>query len=191
MIHSPLKVGFDLDGVILYNPARLARPLITGFKKLIFKPQKTTFTIPHTPLQKSIWTLLHKSSFFVASGFEQVPQLVQTHQIEAYLVTARFDFLKPDLDRWLKKIDADHLFKTVYFNQKNEQPHLYKRRILRQLQLDYFIEDNWDIVKNLSVDPALQHTKIFWIYNLLDRRIPYPYKYPVLNSAIHALPLKS
>ena len=30
---KPLKVGFDLDGVLLYNPARLIRPLMTALKK--------------------------------------------------------------------------------------------------------------------------------------------------------------
>ncbi|OGV96812.1 hypothetical protein A2W24_03170 [Microgenomates group bacterium RBG_16_45_19] len=180
------KVGFDLDGVILYNPARLARPLITGYKRLILNKPLTAFTIPHTPLQRFIWTLLHKSSFFIAPGFNELKTLVRQGRLEAYLVTARFDFLKSDLDRWLEKIEADKIFKAVYFNQKNEQPHLYKLKIIKQLQLDYFVEDNWDIVKNLAVAPHL-NTKIFWIYNLFDRRLAYPYKYPTLRRALAAL----
>lgn len=188
MSNKILKVGFDLDGVILYNPVRVGRPLITGFKRIILRKPKTTFTIPHTPLQKTIWTWLHKTSFFVAPGFDDLKSLVKQGKIEAYLITARFDFLKPDLDRWLQKIEADKIFKAVYFNQENEQPHLYKRRIIKKLDLDYFIEDNWDIVKNLAVDETLK-TKIYWIFNIFDRRIPYPYKYPVLQQAIKALKL--
>lgn len=184
MKHTPVKIGFDLDGVILYNPVRIGRPLVTGFKRLILKKTKTNFTIPHTPLQKKVWTLLHKTSFIVAPGFTDLKQLVAEEKIEAYLITARFDFLKPDLDRWLQKINADQIFKAVYFNQKNEQPHLYKQKTIKKLNLDYFIEDNWDIVKNLAVDPTLKQTKIYWIYNLFDRRIPYPLKFPTLKQAL-------
>lgn len=180
---KPIKVGVDLDGVILYNPIRIGRPLVTGFKKYILQKKKTTFTIPQTPLQKFIWKLLHKTSFFVAPGFTDLQRMVKNNQIEAYLITARFDFLKPDLDQWLTKINANKIFKEIYYNQKNEQPHLYKLRIIKSLNLDYFIEDNWDIVKNLVVAKGLK-TKIIWIYNLFDRRIPYPHKHPVLLKAL-------
>lgn len=185
-IKKPLRVGFDLDGVLLYNPVRIGRPLVTGFKRLILKKPKTNFTIPHTHLQKAIWTLLHKTSFIVAPGFSELKHKVQSGEIEAYLITARFDFLKPDLDKWLTRIQADKYFKKVYYNQHNEQPHAFKLRVLNSLKLDYFIEDNWDIVNNLAVQPGL-NTKIFWIYNLFDRRIPYPYKYPILKKALEAL----
>ena len=183
---SPPRVGFDLDGVILYNPIRLGRPLVTGFKRFILKKPITHFTIPHTPTQKFIWSLLHKTSFFIAPGFNELRESVARGDFEAYLITARFDFLKPDLDRWLDRIDAPHLFKQVYYNQKNEQPHLYKQKIISSLNLDYYVEDNWDIVKNLAIKPGLT-TKIFWIYNIFDRRIPYSLKAPTLKKAIELI----
>ena len=54
--------------------------------------------------------------------------------------------------------------------------------MIKDLDLDVFVEDNWGIVEYLS--PKFRRTKIAWIYNLLDRTIPYPYKFPSLKKTI-------
>ena len=68
-VHRPLRVGFDLDGVILYNPARLIRPVITGFKHRFLHRQKTKFYVPRKPLEQWLFRLFHKSSIFISPGY--------------------------------------------------------------------------------------------------------------------------
>jgi hypothetical protein len=100
------------------------------------------------------------------------------------MISARYESLKTDFDSWVKKIDPDHLFAGYFYNNQNDQPHLYKEKIIKKLGLDIFVEDNWDIVKYLKTG---MRTKIFWIYNLLDRQITYPDKFPSLRAVMDKL----
>ena len=73
------------------------------------------------------------------------------------------------------------LFKSININENCEQPHEYKLRLANELNLDYYIEDNLDIVVYLK---DRVKAKVFWIYNLMDRRHPYPDKFPCLEEAL-------
>ena len=184
-ISRPLRVGFDLDGVILYNPARIIRPIVTGVKRLIMKKRKTSFYIPNTPFEKFIWYLLHKSSLFVSPGYSEIKKLVKNNSIEAYLITSRYSFLKKDFESWKKKLSAETVFVQCFMNEHNEQPHKFKEKMVQSLKLDVFIEDNWDIVEHLS--KKCPDTRILWIYNIFDRGVTYPYRFNLLNKAVKAL----
>ncbi len=192
----PLRVGFDLDGVLLYNPARIIRPIVAIFKNIFVKKKRHTFIIPKSPLQQKVWSLLHLSSMFIAPGFQDVKKLIEEGKIEAYIITARYSFLKDDFVKWQKKMNAQKYFKACYSNENDEQPHLFKERMIKELDLDLFIEDNWDIVshlhnnmslKNGETDPTKLKPKIFWIYNIMDRNIEHPFKYPYLKKAVKEL----
>lgn len=183
------RVGFDLDGVILYNPARIIRPFIATFKRLVLKKKKIKFYVPQGRQEQQLFRLFHKSSIFIAPGLNDVRHLVNENKIEAYLITARFDFLKADTQAWLSRIKADTIFKNWYWNANNEQPHLFKTRKCQELKLDVFIEDNWDIVNySASLRQKKQlKTTLYWIYNLFDRQLDYPYKFPYLKKAVEYL----
>ena len=72
-----LKVGFDLDGVLLYNPARIVRPIIAFMKKkkVIIHRDQLEFYVPEPGLGQFFWELLHKSSMWLAPGFEQIEEV--------------------------------------------------------------------------------------------------------------------
>jgi len=184
MKKQPLRVGFDLDGVLLYNPARIVRPLIIFFKRLFLKKEINRFHYPKTRIQKFFWFFLHKSSIFIAPGLNDIKKLVKEKKISAYIITARYEFLKDDFYHWLDKIEAKKYFTGYYFNNNNEQPHIFKARKIKELRLDLFIEDNWDIVNYLS---KKTDTKIYWIYNLLDRNIKYKFKYSSLQQVVSTI----
>ena len=103
-------------------------------------------------------------------------------QIEPYIITARFDFLKDDFHTWIRRGKIDKYFKAWYHNAKNEQPHLFKERMIRELDLDVFIEDNLDIVNHLH--KMFPKKEIIWVYNLLDRQVEYENRSPHLKHAI-------
>lgn len=179
----PLKVGFDLDGVILYNPIRIVRPIFSVFRKLFLHKKKSAFYIPKTRLEKLLWLLVHKSSLFVAPGVEDLQQLIKQGKVEAYIITGRYDSLKTDFEKWMERIEAKKYFKQYLHNSKEEQPFQFKKRMIKKFNLDIFVEDNWDIIQLLNHDPKMK-TKIFWIHNALDQTIPYPYKFPSLKKAV-------
>ncbi len=202
-----IKVGFDLDGVILYNPFRIFRRFIVKIANHKKSDKKLEFFIPKNKKEKFIWNLFHKSSLFLAKGFERIKVLKQQKLIEPYIVTARYKHLQKDLDKWLLKMDASSIFKGVYFNEKNEQPNIFKQKIIKQLDLSVYIEDNFDIVNFLVLDfykkqslvslkqkdcdlkkieKIYKNNKLLfiWIYNIVDRNIDFCPKVPDLNKSL-------
>jgi len=186
-----LKVGFDLDGVLLYNPARIVRPIISSMKKkkVILHRDQLEFYVPEPGIGQFFWELLHKSSMWLAPGFEQIADLKKQKLIEPYLITGRFGHLQEDYLKWKEKMRANQLFKKSFMNDLNEQPHLFKERLIKELGLDVFIEDNWDIVQYLDQQfnqskNKKESVKIIWLTNILDFKINYPFKADSLKKAI-------
>lgn len=182
-----LRVGFDLDGVLLYNPARIARPFIVFIKKIFLKKEVNKFHYPETKIQKLIWLMFHKVVFGPALGYEDLKQLLKTKKIKAYIITGRNESLKNDFNQWIKKLNAKKYFSGCYFNDKNEQPFLFKEKMIKKLKLNLYIEDNWDIVNYLNRQSfsKSQQLEIFWIYNILDLTKKFPNKFPNLISVIN------
>lgn len=185
MTKKKIIVGLDFDGVVAYNPARLARLPISFVKRHVFGIERVNFFVPHTALERSLWVLAHETSMFPSYGATTLRRLVKDGTIEAHLVTARFAFLERHLERFLTIWGMHDVFKTITLNTNEEQPHLYKERMIKAGKFDHFIEDNWDIVSHISAKQT--KTKIHWIYNILDRNRPYAYKYPYLERALRAV----
>ena len=137
------------------------------------------------------WEILHESSIFPAKGVDLLKKLVNDEKIEAHLVTARYSFLDDHLYNWLDKYNLRTIFKTITLNNEDEQPHLFKEKIIKKYKLDIFIEDNFDIVKYLAQNSKLKTQnstlRIFWIYNILDRWNNFPNKFPYLEKALEEI----
>ncbi len=194
MKQKTLKVGFDLDGVLLYNPARIVRPIVTFMKKkkVIINREQLEFYVPKPGFEQFFWKLLHESSMWLAPGFKQIAQLKKAKIIEPYLITGRFGHLQKSYEKWRKKMNADQLFVQSYMNSSDEQPHLFKERLIKELKLDYFVEDNWDIVQYLDqqLGRASQRKKpvtIIWLSNILDFPVDYHAKVKNLQEALTIL----
>lgn len=173
-----IRIGFDLDGVILYNPSRVFRSLISRSKKVHLFPRKELdFYHPDSDFERQLWNLVHKSSFKLAGGFSELEKLVLDHkdQIEIYVVSARFACLKDNSKKWEKILNRKKIFKKIYFNCSDEQPHYFKTRMIKELGLDYFVEDNWDVAYYLHQNQ--KQAEVWWLSNFLDRLIDYPYKF--------------
>jgi hypothetical protein len=182
MAKKVIKIGLDFDGVLAYNPLRVARGPVTEFKKLFLRRTQKQFIIPRNPIAKYLWTLAHESSLFPGINPNKLLEFSKIRNVELYLVTARYSFLDRNLNKWLKKQNLGHIFKEIKINLKDEQPHIFKERELNKLKLDYFIEDNWDIVEHLTLNK--NDVKVLWITNLLDRLRKYEYKFDSLQSSL-------
>lgn len=188
----PLRVGFDLDGVLLYNPIRTFRPIISFVKRFILGRKKTTFFVPKFKWQQQIFILLHKTSLWISPSLEDIKTLKAAGLIEPYLITARFGFLENDLNFWLKKMRAKEIFVEICANSKDEQPFVFKANQIRRLKLDMFVEDNWDIVMKLHtlIKPQQPEFICWWVSNLLDWRIIYQYKVASLAEVIKKISVR-
>src|SRR3989344_8496271 len=70
MKNKPIRVGFDFDGVIAYNPARIVRPIIAYVKSRFFGVKYLRFWYPKARWQQVFWMILHESSIFPATGID-------------------------------------------------------------------------------------------------------------------------
>jgi hypothetical protein len=145
------------------------------------KKKKLHFYYPKTAPEKLFWRFAHKSSIFNAPGLHEIEGLVAAGKIEAYLITARYNFLGRSVENWVKKNKLEQVFKGVYYNAQDEQPHEFKERMVKKLKLDMYVEDNFDIVNHLK---ATTPAEVLWIYNILDRGAAFPHKFPHLKHAI-------
>lgn len=177
-----LIVGLDFDGVVAYNPARLARLPITLIKQHIFGINRVSFFVPKTDIQRALWALGHETSVFPAKGAALLRELTQGGVIEAHLVTARFGFLEEHLKRFLRRWSLLDVFESITMNEEEKQPHEYKLQVVQDKKFDYYVEDNWDIVNHLTRSKL--NTEVHWIYNLFDRGRVYPHKHPYLEKAL-------
>jgi hypothetical protein len=181
-MRKKIRVGFDFDGVVAYNPLRVVRSSITFVKKKILRRKNTAFTIPKGGLPRFIWRIAHDTSFFPSRGTGTLRKLVETDRIEAYLISGRFGYLEDHLNTWLTRNKMKQYFTKININKNDEQPHKFKERTIRKLGLDFYIEDNWDIVEHLS--KTVPETKVYWVTNIVDRYIKYPRKYNSLEEIL-------
>src|SRR3989338_11570931 len=179
-----IRVGLDFDGVVAYNPMRIFRAWMAFIKRRILRIKKLRFWYPKYSWQKFLWIIIHESSIFPSAGCDLLAYLAEKNLIEFHLVTARYSFLDDSLRKWLKKYKIEQVFKTINLNIKDEQPHIFKEKIIDKYRFDYFIEDNFDIINYLS---PKNPSKIYWIYNIFDRWYDYPEKYPYLEKALRAI----
>src|SRR3989344_248773 len=145
-----IKVGLDFDGVTAYNPFRVIRYPITYFKRNILGIKKLSFWYPQRRWQQIFWIILHESSVFPANGVDLLKELVEEGRVEAHLISARYSFLDDNLQKWLHRHKLSTYFESVNINKDNEQPHIFKEKMVKKLRVDFYVEDNWDIVKYLS-----------------------------------------
>lgn len=178
-------MGLDFDGVVVYNPLRLARAPITYFKRYVLGVKKLGFFVPKDQWQQEIWKFIHGSSSLPANGLSKFKELTKEGIIEPHLITARFSFLDNHLYSWLEKHGLVPYFKTINMNLKNDQPHLFKEKMIKKYDLDYFIEDNLNVVEYL--EPRVK-AKVLWINNIIDRLLVNDRKgFPYLGKAIERI----
>ena len=79
---------------------------------------------------------------------------------QLYLISSRYSFLKKETAAWLEKRKLDDVFEKVFLNFGDEQPHVFKEKTIRQLDLDYYFEDDRDMVDLLQLKFK---NKIFWV----------------------------
>ncbi len=137
-----IRIGFDLDGVIVGKPPLVPKGLIEFLTK---KPANSSlhFRFPKSCLEQCVRKFSHFYLFRppLRQNINFIKKL-NSKKYELYVISGRYSFLTLETDRWLKKRGLGNLFKAVFINLGNEQPHLFKERIIKELNLDYFFEDD-------------------------------------------------
>ncbi len=158
-----MNIGFDLDGIFIDRPPFVPRWLIEWLYR---GPQnhEPKYRFPSTKIEQSIRKLSHYSLLRpkISQNIEFLEQFCKDKKNNLFLITSRYHFLENETLNILKKYNVDKCFSKMYLNDKNEQPHLFKSRIIGKLNLSIFVDDDLKLLLYLQKDyPKL---KLLW-YN--------------------------
>ena len=157
-----IKIAFDLDGVIVDKPPIIPKKLL----ERIFRGKSKNglhYRFPYSRIEQRIRKLSH---FYllrppIKKNIEVIRQLAKAKKYELYIVSGRYSFLEKETENWLEKRKIKPFFKEIYINLENDQPHLFKERILKELRPDFFIEDDKGILSYLR--PKLKNVNFILI----------------------------
>ena len=169
------RIGFDFDKVFVSYPPFIPSSVIEFLYRHSFslgfgdkdnlsyrfpgKLEQKIRIFSHTPI------LRHP----IRKNLSSLERISEKIPCDLYLVSSRYSFLKDRTTRWVSKNQISRYFKGLYFNYDNLQPHIFKDRIIKKLQIGEFIDDDLDLIlylanKNPGVD-------FFWVSS---RRIKFP-----------------
>ena len=156
-----MKIGFDLDKIFINTPPFVPISIINKFYKqrdngiLLYRipsrPEQVFRKATHVPLLRQ--PIKRNLTFLKELAREK------THHL--YLISSRFQFLQPETEILVKKYGLDKIFEKLYFNYENKQPHEYKNEILKELNLDIFVDDDLSLVRYVSKQNP--KTQFFWL----------------------------
>lgn len=146
-----IKIAFDLDGVIIDKPPLIPKKLIEWFFRDNRKGE-LCYRFPRSKAEQKIRQLSHFYLFRppINKNLNFIKRLAGLGDYELYVVSGRYSFLRVETETWLQKRNIKRLFKQVILNCRNEQPHLFKEKIIRELKPDFFIDDDLPLTKYLS-----------------------------------------
>jgi FMN phosphatase YigB (HAD superfamily) len=155
-----MNIGFDLDKVFIDYP-----PLVpsTVIDRLYKKKSNGTllYRIPSYP-EQVVRRLSHLPFFrpAIKENIDFLKSISRKHN-KLFLISSRFGFLKRQTEAALKRHGLAALFDNVFFNYDNEQPHVFKSKVMKKLHLDMYVDDDLALLQYVARDNDA--TKFFWL----------------------------
>ncbi|MCL5090491.1 MAG: hypothetical protein M1514_00600 [Patescibacteria group bacterium] len=154
------RIAFDLDGVVIDKPPLVPKQLIEFFFRGCHPKKELHYRFPQLKLEQVVRKISHFYLFRpeIKGNIKFIKGLGQNNY-ELFIVSGRYSFLQKETENWLKKREMRNVFKEIFLNFNNEQPHLYKEKILIKLQPDIFVDDDPEIAGYLA--DKLSKTKVY------------------------------
>jgi hypothetical protein len=145
------RIGFDLDGVIIGKP-----PFVPIFLMDLLvrshENKELSYRFPNTRFERFVRWFSHHPIFRppIKKNINLIHELYKNKNYELYVVSSRYSFLEKRTKQWFDYYCFDGLFKKIYINLKDEQPHLYKEKMINNLRLNVFIDDDLLLLEYLK-----------------------------------------
>lgn len=156
-----IKIAFDLDGVIIDKPPLIPKKLIEWLFRGNWEGE-LHYRFPESKFEQRIRKLSHFYLFRppIKKNIEFIKELAKNKSYKLYIISGRYSFIKAETENWLKKRKIAEMFDRVYLNLNDEQPHLFKERILAELMVDIFIDDD-ELLTDYLVNKFCKKIKIY------------------------------
>lgn len=164
-----MNIGFDLDGIFVGLPPILPAWVIERLYRE--KDQKKLhYRIPGE-IEKRIRVLSHASILRppIQKNILFARNLSQNKKYTFFLVSSRFGFLKSQTEKIIKKYGIDTMFHKIFFNYDNEQPHVFKNRVIKKMKISLFIDDDIYLLRFLAKENP--QTQFFWLNDSKDEKL--------------------
>jgi len=161
-MNKRIKIGIDFDKVFVSYPPIIPSSLIEYLYKK--RNHKLSYRIPGK-IEQTIRILSHMPALRmpIKHNIVSLKKLANKNRYDIYLVSSRFSFLESRTMDWDKKHKVFKFFKKIYFNFNDEQPHLFKDKIIKSEKVENFIDDDLDLLLYLSKNNS--KVNFFWVTN--------------------------
>jgi len=156
-----MNIGFDLDKIFIDYPPFIPDALINR----LYKQQSNGLLLYRMPSKAEIIIrILSHHPFFrppIIENIQFVEALAEDKKHRYYLISSRFSFLKDRTKQIVKKYNFDKIFSAMFFNFEDQQPHVFKDRIIKKMKIDLYVDDDLPLLEYISENNP--NTKFFWL----------------------------
>lgn len=162
-----MNIGFDLDRVLINYPPFIP-PRVIDYLYRHHDKKTLTYRIPHTKVEQFLRRLSHfyffrpaiASNVYFVTHFPHNP-----HPHKLYLISSRYKFLEQLTHDILHRYGMGNVFSSINLNTRNEQPHHFKEKKIKELKVNLYVDDDLDLLKHLA--QKCPQTQLLW-YNPLQ-----------------------
>lgn len=171
-----MKIGFDLDKVLIDYPPFLPDRVIDRFYK-----KKANgileYRIPNKPDQM-LRSFLHLPMFRkpIQENVDFLKTIANKNN-QLYIISSRYGFLRKRTEDLMNRHGFDKIFDHMYFNYENKQPHVFKNNVLKRLNLDIYVDDDLHLLNYVAKHNP--KTKFFWLYHTPSEHLLEKNVYPI------------
>lgn len=158
-----MKIGFDFDKIFIDYPPFVPARLIDRLYKNI-NEKELRYRIP-SKAEQYIRLLSHYPIFrpLIKQNILSLEKNNTKNNNTYYLISSRFGFLKNRTELLIQKLNFDTLFEGMYFNYENKQPHLFKQEVIKNLDIDRYVDDDLSLITYLA--KYFPKIRFYWLGN--------------------------
>lgn len=151
MARKKVKIGFDLDGVIIDKPPLIPKRILEWLVRS-HESKRLAYRYPTSPWERWLRWLTHHPLFRppIKKNLRLVRELSKNKKYKFYVISSRYSFLKERTKQWFRTYRFNGVFEAVCLNLDNEQPHIFKERKIKELGIEIFIDDDFPLCHYLS-----------------------------------------
>ncbi|MBP6979424.1 hypothetical protein KBB41_00065 [Candidatus Curtissbacteria bacterium] len=146
-----INIGIDIDGIFVDKPPLVPAKVInylyrkTNSKSLEYK-------IPINYFDKKMRIISHLKIFrpIIKNNLNWFKESLNNKDINIFIVSGRYSFLENRTKKLLKNNGINLQKEKVKLNSKDIQPHIFKNQIIKNLNIDFMIDDDIFMLKYLS-----------------------------------------
>lgn len=163
-----MNIGFDLDKVFIDYPPFIPDVIFDKFYKKKSNGE-LLYRIPAKP-EQMLRYLIHHPLLRppIKKNLEFLKEFAKTRN-NLFLISSRFGFLETRTNELVQRYGLDKIFKGLYFNYGNQQPHFFKDSVIKELTINRYVDDDFALIKYLAKQNP--KTLFFWLNQKENRKI--------------------